>query len=364
MTSLPEVSTDVNDGQDNDQGTSSGFIEYLPIGYLSIGSIGIVGNTLVLWVIFSFTSMRRRLTNMFIINQTIVDLVVCLILTATSASHLAFTYDLTAPGANILCRLWISEAFLWGVFMVSTYNLVALTIERYMKVVHPIIHRNSFTKRKVLIIIAGVWIWGVFFNLVTTIPTTRVVNGVCWIFSIWPRDTWRRFVGVLIVVLQFFIPVKVMVFSYIRMILVLRRRATSVTTGPSSLANVQSGHSTVAAHVKSVSRMQKNLLKTLMIVTAGFVLCWSWSQVFFLLVNFGYFPDWYNSPFNYFSTVMAFANSCINPFIYLFKYEEFQKGAKQLLCVWKRRTVDYESGGRSGETVHSERSRQADTATQ
>ena len=85
MTSLPEVSTDVNDGQDSDHGTSSGFIEHLPIG---IGSIGIVGNTLVLWVIFSFTSMRRKLTNMFIINQSLVDLVVSLILTATFASHL------------------------------------------------------------------------------------------------------------------------------------------------------------------------------------------------------------------------------------------------------------------------------------
>ena len=359
MTSLFEVSTNVNDGQGSDHRTSNGFISYL-----GIGSIGIIGNTLVLWVIFSFTSMRRKLTNMFIINQSLVDLVVCLILTATYASHLAFTYDLSVPDADILCRLWISEPFLWGLFMVSTYNLVALTIERYMKVVHPIVHRNSFTKCKALIIIAAVWTWGIFFNLVTIIPTTKIVYGACWMASIWPNDTLRRFVGVLILVVNFFIPVAVMVFSYSRMILVLRSKAISVTAGPAPLARVQGEHSTATAHEKSLSRMQKNLLKTLMIVTAGFVFCWSWSQIFSLLVNFGYFSDWFNHPFAYFGMVMAFANSCINPFIYLFKYEEFQKGAKQLFCVWKQRRLDHESGGPSGETVHSDRSKQTDTATQ
>ena len=246
--------------------------------------------------------------------------------------------------------------------MVSTYNLVALTIERYVKVVHPIIHRNSFTKRKALITIATVWIWGIFFNLVIIVPTTKIVYGTCWIFSIWPTDTWRRFVGVLILVVQFFIPVTVMVFSYSRMILVLRRKATSVTAGPASLVGVQGKHSTATAHEKSLSRIQKNLLKTLMIVTAGYVLCLCWDQVFLLLVNIGYFSDWQKYPFSYFFLMMAFANSCINPFIYLFKYEEFQKGAKQLLCVWKQRRVDNESREQSGETIHSERSKQTDIA--
>ena len=373
MTSLPEVSTDVNGGQDSNHGTSSGYIEYLPIGYLCIGSIGVFGNTMVLWVIFSFTSMRRRMTNMFIINQTLVDLVVSLILTAAYASKLANTYDLSAPGADILCRLWLSQAFLWGVFMVSTYNLVAVTIERYMKVVHPIVHRNSFTKRKALIVIAAVWIWGLFFTLVTTIPTTKIVYGACWIFSIWPNDAWQRFVGLLTLVVQFFIPVTVMAFAYIRMILVLRSKAISVTAGPAPLARVQGEHSTATAHEKSLSRMQKNLLKTLMVVTAGFVLCWSWNQFFFLLMNLGYPLDWYTHPFYHFSVMMAYTNSCINPIIYLFKYQEFQKGAKQLLCDWKKRKLDAESTLHSGTATHNEnsgmrapaheRSRQTDTTT-
>ena len=45
----------------------------LSVLYYVIGSIGLVGNLLVVVVIFQYTQMRRVLTNIYVINQVITN---------------------------------------------------------------------------------------------------------------------------------------------------------------------------------------------------------------------------------------------------------------------------------------------------
>ena len=47
-----------------------------------------------------------------------------------------------------LCRLWFTKMPLWGLLVSSTYNIVALTVERFLAVVYPFHYRAWCTRRR------------------------------------------------------------------------------------------------------------------------------------------------------------------------------------------------------------------------
>ena len=116
-----------------------------------------------------------------------------------------------------------------------------------------------------------------------------------------------------------------MVYSYARMVTSLRGKSTAVVAPVLvSSAPFSSNH---GPH--TMMRAQKNLLKTLVLVSSSFVVCWSWNALFFLVANLGYRVVY--GHFYHFTVVMVFLNSCVNPFIYICQYREFQRGLKKLL---------------------------------
>lgn len=309
------------------------------IGYIVIGCIGILGNAFVMIVMLTYTAMLKRLANYFILNQSIMDMTVGICLVATHSSSLAVdTYDFTVRGAELLCRIWKSEMLLWIAFMDSTYNMVVLTMERYLQIVHPIFHKSSFTRRKALSLIALVWLLGPAYNLALGIPTSAVENGYCSALGIWPSTVVQQAVGIIHVFVLFFIPLMLLAYLYGHMIYVIRRMAR---VGPAAAhAHAHKPESLQVPNAQApardsrssrMSRAQRNLMKTVALVTMSFIVCWSCNQFFFLLSNSGYEMD-FTSGFYHFSVIMVFLNCCINPFIYIFKYKEFQDGLQKVIC--------------------------------
>lgn len=72
-----------------------------------IGAFGIAGNALVALVLLRFTNMRRRLTNIYIINQSVID---CAASTFLLASTL-YQDETLPPGiaGELKCRLWMGK---------------------------------------------------------------------------------------------------------------------------------------------------------------------------------------------------------------------------------------------------------------
>jgi hypothetical protein len=73
--------------------------------FVFIGLLGIVGNAIVALVLLRFTDMRRRLTNIYVINQSLVDCMVALCLFVTTI----YQDDSIPPGflGELKCRLWL-----------------------------------------------------------------------------------------------------------------------------------------------------------------------------------------------------------------------------------------------------------------
>lgn len=128
---------------------------------------GIFSNGIVLAVFFAKSSrqLRQKWRNMYILHQSIIDgssLIGMTLLRSIPIDGEVLKKD--TSGTVILCKLWISEYLLWSMYTCSTYNLVLLSIERYLAVVHPIFHKTRLSREKILISMSFPWVIGFTFQ--------------------------------------------------------------------------------------------------------------------------------------------------------------------------------------------------------
>ncbi|KAI0212288.1 hypothetical protein LSAT2_002765, partial [Lamellibrachia satsuma] len=179
---------------------------YLNIAYGSVSVLGILGNLIVIVVIAKSATMRKTLTNILILNQSCIDLMaaVCIMLTTTRTS---VAHNLCGIVGEIYCILWFSDLPLWGFLISSSYSLIMLTVERYVAVVHPIFHHNSVSKRTVLIMAAASWFPGLIIILAVVVPTSGVIDGRCYIMTLFASPWWQKLCGVGLFITQYLIPI-------------------------------------------------------------------------------------------------------------------------------------------------------------
>lgn len=75
--------------------------------FIVIGIAGILGNSLVAFVLLRFTNIRTRLTNIYIVNQSLIDCIASAFLLATTA----YQDESIPPGfaGELKCRLWLAK---------------------------------------------------------------------------------------------------------------------------------------------------------------------------------------------------------------------------------------------------------------
>ena len=259
-TTVAVPTTDFADEEEGDA-TAIRVEDTLSILYLIIGALGLVGNSLVLTVVAYYKPMRKRISNMYIANQSVLDLCVSFILIMTTIYQDEEGTHLSGFSGEAYCRLWLTKLPLWGLLVSSSYNLTFLTIERYLAVVHAIWHKMHFNRKKVLITIVLAWVIGLGYNISFMVPTAGLVeDGGCTVFSVYPSIEWQRFNGIFTIFLQFFVPLVILIFCYSRMALVLRSRVQPSDVKPGATAPSD-----------NMSRARKNNIKTLAVVSACFI---------------------------------------------------------------------------------------------
>ena len=298
--------------------------EYAQIAYSLIAALGIIGNLMVIFVMVKSPAMRNTYTNILILNQSSIDFVASILILLTTITRKP-VHDLSGVAGELYCRLWLTDLPLWSLLISSSYSLMALTLERYMSIVHPITHFNWFSKRKVLVIAVVAWSPGFVLNSFFIILTSRVVDGRCKSVAFFVNDFWRRTAGVITFVIQYLVPTLCFITCYSRIYLYLRRRVE---------AEAQASGNAAAAEK---ARVRRNVLKTLVIIVVCYIVCNSWNQFTFLAFNFGAPLD-YTSTFYHFTVIMMFANCCINPVVYTVQYQRYRTEFMKLFCKCNKAT--------------------------
>ncbi len=290
--------------------------------YLSIGLLGMLGNFVVVLVMICSPTLRRKSTNILILNQSLIDFCAAFFVIAHDMIRI-LPSSADRMTQDIYCRLWKARLPMWGLFISSTYNLIAMTLDRYVALVHPLVHRNRCSRKKIYIIMAAVWLFGPGWQSSYVIPTSGLSeSGKCTIVKMYPSPQIQRFVGILAAMLEYFIPLLIITFAYTRMAIVLRRGV-----------NTRSGNNVISdTREQRMLKASTKVVKTLLAISLSFIVCWSPNQIFYTMYNCGVKVD-FKSTFYHFSVVLAFLNCCVNPLIYSLRYEEFQRElGRQLRC--------------------------------
>ena len=163
--------------------------------------------------------------------------------------------------------------------------------------------------------------------LISNVPF-QVISGNCLIYAFWQSVLLSSVVGIILIFIQFLIPLFILIYCYGRIVWILIRGIDS------KLNNTSGGADTFQT-------ARNNTTKTLLIVALCFIICWSNNQVYYTMYNLGYQVDW-NGVYYKFTVLMVFLNCTVNPFIYLVKYKDYQVALRSLLDhnrKWDRKRV-------------------------
>ena len=316
-----------------------------------IGSLGIFGNGLVIYVFIRSITLRT-LVNLFIINQSMIDFVTSLVFLLL---HLGPSIRLI-PGDRVdlfVCRFWVSEYVMWALFISSSINLMNITLERYFAIMMPQRYRKlvGTVKKRIVPFAAITWALGFIIDSYWAVihdiflfPDMPGPEGIC--LPNWKSAVLQGFVGVFIFFVTYLCPLSLMLFTYYQIIRQLRRQDVLMASTRSPTRTVSANGATAALSPSTQrtrqqlkkkksavrSNAKKNVIKTMASVSTVYGICWAPIAFNYLVYNLGGPLD-FTSTWYAVTKVFAYANMCANPFIYTMQYRQFQEGLKRTFGI-------------------------------
>ena len=291
--------------------TSHGVDFYFQSAVVVIGVTGVAANALVLYAMVASKQHKKQL---LIFNQNVFDFCSSLLLIITFTLKLCDIH-LTGVLGYWLCMMLLSENIFWWSINASVINLMSITIERYLKVVHSTWSKKWLRKSVKCSAVAFAWIAGVVYNMIVVSLTSDVVDGVCYGYVFWKSQVVAIVHGIWNFVSFTVVVVFVFIFCYARILAVVRRQAMVMAghSGPASSAAQSNSH-----------HIQTNVVKMMITVSAFYVITWAPCNVYFLLLNFNTDLTLIDI-YYYVSLFFAFFYICANPFIYATKFDPVKR---------------------------------------
>lgn len=278
--------------------------------------LALIGNIVVIYIVCTVNAMRSS-TNTLIANMAIADL----LMTIDIPYILKFFYVHdkwfgTFMG-TVLCKFFHSAQV--GSLTASVFSLVAISLDRSFAILFPM--KTVMTKNVVRFAIAVVWLGALAFSLPVMVASkTKQFNGTDFLScaEVWAPMSASTYSLVLIIG-GYFIPLIIIAVVY-------------------SLAGIRlwsrqlPGHKNLVSNKKaqSSSRRATAMLITVVIV---FALSWLPFQTLEMLRGFNK-PLFYSLPIElrYTTPWFGYANSAINPILYVIFSENYRQEFYRILC--------------------------------
>ena len=301
-----------------------------------IGIVGFLGNLTVCVAVAKMRAQRNYANNL-IVSQAVADLVTSLVLIATTFTEIFPTSPPQNPAMGYLyCVFWHSRIFMFAMFSISTFNLVAISLERYIAVIHPILYSQNFTGRTAVMFAVTAWLLAPLMQVILGFLQFTFTDGECeFIFLSFAAQATT---GVILFLWDFFGPCIIMAFCFTRISIQFSRQAKRVGAAEMSTTTTSTVSTTVqdnAAEGNTDNAPTKKsgrgraITKTLVIVFLVYVICWSPDQFLFLQWNLGGYID-FGGVIHSLVVIMAMLNSACNPFIYALRYKKYREAMKAL----------------------------------
>ena len=291
--------------------------------------IGVVGTTVNALVLYALVVSRHHKKHVLIFNQNLLDLVSCLFLGVKYLIRLGNVY-LNGTLGYWLCLTLVGEGCSWGPFVGSLINLAAISVERYLKVVHWAWAKKHLHSWLIYSTAVFAWISGVAIAAGVTIHTAAVVNGVCYTLIFFKSKAAQMAYGIWYF-LSFYVAVLlIFIFCYGRILVAIRRQR-----------KLMAAHDSVGSRSAQSNKIKTNLIKTMILVCVLFAITWTPANVYALLLNINFKLTLRENGY-YSIIVVGYLYSSINPFIYATKFDPVKRVLLGLIPC-KKNTQPFES---------------------
>ncbi|KAJ8924374.1 hypothetical protein NQ315_007170, partial [Exocentrus adspersus] len=303
---------------------------YTAIGlYVPVFLSAFFANVIVIIVVFKDQYMRS-VTNYFLVNLSVADLLVTLVCMPNAAWR---AYTTIYNFGEYTCK--ISAYFQCVAVAASIFTITAMAIDRYLAITRPfgMVYR-CFNKTTTVIVIIGLWLTSLsLFSPILWIYTLRVDEyyltsenvtiAVC-------IEDWTEFLisqhslGIVWFVFMFAVPGVIMLFAYSMM-----GRTLCAVMPP-----FDNNESTCTQQRNKVIRGRKRVACILLLLAFVFAVCWLPLHIMNLMRDTGTSTgNKFLSEVKVYLLLLGHANSALNPIIYCALSRKFRNSIKNLFCV-------------------------------
>ena len=305
------------------------------IAYFAILIVSLVGNILVICVVFMNRRMRT-VTNYLIVNMAVADLLLTVFNMPPTIKTIITEnfYWFGGIHGDILCKV---VPFVQALSVASSVlTLTAIALDRFFAIMYPLKRYVTFTVAYRMM--AGVWIVGIGVNAPILYAQRNVLlgeetfqPGEFQCKEIWvPAFSERASQDFTVVLFVVFYALPLLAMSVLYSFIIYRLWVRKVP-GNQTFDNQQRADKT-----------KKKVLKMLLTVVVIFALCWLPVYISQFIIFFAYETHPCGPPalLMFFGYFLGHANSAINPCIYAIFNENFRKGFRDVvLCRCRRRRV-------------------------
>ncbi|XP_003485278.1 protein trapped in endoderm-1 [Bombus impatiens] len=275
--------------------------------------VGVAGNLVTVIALLRYTRLRRHATTAFVISLSISDLIFSAVnLPLTASRYLKEAWVL----GETLCKIF--PLFFYGNVAVSLLSMVAITINRYILISRSEIYAQLYTTQRIILMLIAIWtlsfslllppllgLWGTLGLEPSTFSCTILKkNGA----------SPKKF----LFVLGFVVPCVVISVSYLCIYWRVRKSRKNLEAHTGASRRKTGGFQ---------RREDSRVTRLMLTIFLCFLLC------FMPLMLVNVIDDKIKVPvFHVIGSVLAWASSVINPFIYAGTNKLYREAYKQLLC--------------------------------
>ncbi|KPP64419.1 somatostatin receptor type five subtype C-like [Scleropages formosus] len=283
---------------------------------LTVFVIGLTGNTLAIYVVLRYAKMKT-VTNIYILNLALADELYIMGMPFLTTQNVLSYW----PFGSFLCRV-VMMADSINQFT-SIFCLTAMSIDRYLAVVHPIKSTKWRRPRVAKVINAAVWA----LSFVVVLPVV-IFSDVQDLFNTcnmnWPepKATWSTAFILYTAILGFFGPLLVICLCYL--LIVIKVKSSGARAG-----------------FTKRRKSERKVTRMVVIIVVVFMFCW---LPFYLtnMINLVVILPENNvmAGIYFFTVILTYVNSCANPLLYGFLSDNFKQSFRKVLCIHKANGVE------------------------